>query len=149
MDGLVDVTREAGSHTYEYTPPGGGGGAPGEGFGDADLQPRPPTPPGDPISHTDIWPSGAIDAIARIDRAIERVSRGRAEMGATQNALKHTARNAGVSAENLARSESRIRDADIAEEVAELQRWQVLSQASISMMAEANKIPQMILSLLE
>lgn len=109
------------------------------------AQGRAPNPGGSAVVTR---PFGASDAIARIGRAIERVSRGRAELGATQNALEHAARTNGLSAENLSLSESRIRDADIAKEVTSLQRHQVLCQASLSMLAQANKVPETILSLL-
>ncbi|WP_040159330.1 flagellin [Mobilicoccus massiliensis] len=60
----------------------------------------------------------------------------------------HTARANGVAAENLAMSESRIRDADLAKEVAQMERWKLLCQSSISMLSEANKVPQTLLKLL-
>lgn len=147
LGGPIDLTRAAGSETViipAYQP---SGGSLGEDFGDADFVPRPPGPPQPERTVTTTWPSGAADAIARIDRAIERVSVGRAELGATQNAFDHTARSAGVAAENLTVAASRIRDADIAEEAARLQRWQVLCQASMSMLAEAHKIPQALAEL--
>ncbi|GAB48118.1 flagellin N-terminal helical domain-containing protein [Mobilicoccus pelagius] len=148
LGGPIDVTTEAGSEVVTWPPRPGGIAPDGEGFGSADYVPRvvPPSPGGSDVVTRS---SGAADAIARIDRAIERVSRGRAEMGATQNALQHAARSNGLAAENLALSESRIRDADIAKEVTSLQRHQVLCQASLSMLAQANKVPESILSLLK
>lgn len=115
------------------------------GFGNGDYIPESTV---DIPSSTTTWASGASDAIARIDRAIAIVSKGRADIGAQHNGFEHTIRNLGVSAENLSLSESRIRDADIAKEVTALQRHQVLCQASISMLAEANKVPQVLLRLL-
>lgn len=140
--GPIDITRQAGSEDYKYTSPGGSGY---EGFGDADLTPRPPST----VEGTRTWGSGADDAITRIDRAIAIVSEGRAEMGATQNALSHTINNVGVAGENLAISESRIRDADMAKEMTTMKKQQILLEASMSMLAQVNKVPQTVLSLLQ
>ncbi len=96
---------------------------------------------------TQSWGSGAQDAIGMIDRAIDIVSRGRAEIGAYQNRLEHTIRSASVGEENMAASESRIRDVDVAEEMAELTRSQILAQAGVSMLAQANQVPQSIMKL--
>lgn len=135
----IDVTREAGSSTSTYTVNG-----PKKGFGTADDRDNTTT-----ITTTTTWGSGGSEAIGQIDRAIAIVSRGRAEMGATENALDHTIRSVGVSAENLALSESRIRDADMAKEITELKRWEILIQASTQMLAQANAVPQTVLKLLQ
>ena len=82
------------------------------------------------------------------DRAIDIVSRGRGELGAAQNRLEHTVRNLGVGHENLAASESRIRDADMAQEMVRLTRGQILAQAGTAMLAQANQTPHSILKLL-
>lgn len=139
--GVVDVTREAGSSTHTYTT---GGGA-SRGFGTANDGVTPPRE----VTVTNTWRAGATDAITQIDRAIEIVSRGRAEMGATENGLEHTSRSLGVSAENLAMSQSRIRDADLAKEISEMQKWQIMSQAAMQMLAQANQVPQTVLKLLQ
>lgn len=139
LRGGIDVTREAGSHTDEYEI-----GGPKRGFGHADDRDDTQT-----VTRTYTWGSGASEAISEIDRAIAIVSRGRAEMGATENALDHTIRAVGVSAENLALSESRIRDADMAKEITELKRWEILIQASTQMLAQANTVPQTVLKLLQ
>jgi flagellin len=92
--------------------------------------------------------SGGTDAIATIDAAIKTVSTQRSELGAVQNRLEHTLNNLGVAVENLAASESRIRDTDMASEMVEFTRAQILSQAGTSMLSQANQAPQSVLSLL-
>lgn len=90
----------------------------------------------------------AVAALASLDAAIEAVSSQRAALGALQNRLQHTVANLGVSAENLAASESRIRDADMAREMTQFTRSQILQQAGVSMLAQANQAPQSVLKLL-
>ena len=92
--------------------------------------------------------AGAQDALAKIDSAIGKVSDQRAELGAIQNRLQHTIKNLGVSAENLAASESRIRDTDMAKEMTNFTRSQILQQAGVSMLAQANQSSQSVLKLL-
>ncbi len=92
--------------------------------------------------------SGGTTAIATIDQAITTVSTQRANLGAVQNRLEHTLNNLGVAVENLAASESRIRDTDMASEMVNFTRSQILSQAGTSMLAQANQAPQSVLSLL-
>ena len=88
------------------------------------------------------------NALASIDTAINTVSGLRANLGAVQNRLQHTVANLGVSAENLAASESRIRDTDMAKEMTSFTRSQILQQAGVSMLAQANQAPQSVLKLL-
>ena len=92
--------------------------------------------------------SGADAAITAIDLAIKTVSTVRAELGAKQNRLDHTIKNLNVAVENLSASESRIRDTDMAAEMTNFTRSQILSQAGTAMLAQANQIPQGVLSLL-
>ncbi|WP_196158115.1 flagellin [Reinekea sp. G2M2-21] len=91
---------------------------------------------------------GAQDAISAIDNALKTVSSQRAELGALQNRFESTTANLQITSENLAAANSRIRDADFAAETAELSRTQVLQQAGISILAQANQRPQQVLSLL-
>jgi flagellin len=91
---------------------------------------------------------GAQDAITAIDNALKTVSSQRAELGALQNRFESTSSNLQITSENLAAANSRIRDADFAAETAELSRTQVLQQAGISILAQANQLPQQVLSLL-
>ena len=90
----------------------------------------------------------ALNAITKVDAAIEKVSGERANLGAVQNRLEHTVKNLGVASENLAASESRIRDADMAKEMMSFTRSQILSQAGTAMLAQANQSSQGVLSLL-
>ena len=83
-----------------------------------------------------------------IDAAIKTVSEQRADLGAAQNRLEHTVNNLNVASENLAASESRIRDTDMAKEMMAFTRSQILSQAGTAMLAQANQAPQGVLSLL-
>jgi flagellin len=86
--------------------------------------------------------------IQQIDDAINNISAARATFGAVQNRLEHTIANLGSYQENLTASESRIRDADMAGEMVKFTKYQILQQASTSMLAQANQAPQSVLSLL-
>ncbi|WP_101525379.1 flagellin [Nocardioides houyundeii] len=93
---------------------------------------------------------GAID-IADSDTlqaAVSEVSKQRAELGAIQNRFEHTINNVNVTVENLSAAESRIRDTDMAEEMMNFTRSQILSQAGTAMLAQANQTGQGVLSLL-
>jgi flagellin len=91
---------------------------------------------------------GATEALTAIDNAIGQVASQRADLGATQNRLESTVSNLQVTSENLNAANSRIQDADFASETAELQRTNVLQQAGISVLAQANASGQQVLSLL-
>jgi len=91
--------------------------------------------------------SGASD-IEEIDTAINNVSAARATFGAVQNRLEHTVSNLASYQENLTASESRIRDADMASEMVQFTKLQILQQAGTSMLAQANQAPQSVLALL-
>ena len=92
--------------------------------------------------------SAANRAITQVDGAISRVSSERSKMGALQNRLEHTINNLSVAEENLTAAESRIRDVDMAKEMMEFTKWNILSQAGTAMLAQANQRPQMVLQLL-
>ncbi|MCY7799367.1 flagellin Hag [Bacillus haynesii] len=83
-----------------------------------------------------------------VDSAINQVSAQRAKLGAVQNRLEHTINNLGASSENLTAAESRIRDVDMAKEMSEFTKNNILSQASQAMLAQANQQPQNVLQLL-
>ncbi len=89
------------------------------------------------------------DTISQIDRAISWVANERSGLGAVQNRLEHTITNLGVAQENLSASESQIRDVDMAAEMTSFVRDQIMMQAGVSMLAQANSSPQMILNLLQ
>ena len=93
--------------------------------------------------------SGAQNALATIDSAIASVSRLRGDLGAAQNRLQSTINNLQASTENLSSANSRIRDADVAAETANLTRAQVLQQAGIAVLAQANVSSQAALQLLQ
>ncbi len=92
--------------------------------------------------------SGASVAITKIDDAIKTVSTTRANLGAFQNRFEHTVNNLNVAVENLSASESRIRDTDMAQEMTQFTRAQILSQAGTAMLAQANQSSQGVLQLL-
>ncbi len=92
--------------------------------------------------------AGADAAITNINNAIEQVSAERSKLGAIQNRLEHTINNLGTSAENLQAAESRIRDLDMAAEMMEFTKNNILQQAATAMLAQANMLPQSVLQLL-
>mgnify|MGYP002507923032 CR=1 FL=1 len=93
--------------------------------------------------------SGAQKATTTIDAAIKKVSEQRGKMGAIQNRLEHTIANLDTAAENTQNAESRIRDTDMAEEMVEYSKNNILAQAGQSMLAQANQSTQGVLSLLQ
>ncbi|MBV1817499.1 hypothetical protein KUA25_05420 [Bacteroidales bacterium MSK.15.36] len=92
--------------------------------------------------------SAAEGSITTINKAIEKVSTERSKLGAMQNRLEHTIKNLDTSAENLQAAESRIRDVDMAKEMMEFTKQNILQQASTAMLAQANSLPQGVLQLL-
>jgi flagellin len=92
--------------------------------------------------------SGSQTDIQQIDDAINNISAARATFGAVQNRLEHTVANLASYQENLTASESRIRDADMASEMVQFTKLQILQQAGTSMLSQANQAPQSVLSLL-
>lgn len=91
---------------------------------------------------------GAKSAITVVDKAISQVSSERAKLGAVQNRLEHTINNLNTSSENLTAAESRIRDTDMAKEMMEQTKNNILAQAAQAMLAQANQQPQGVLQLL-
>jgi flagellin len=92
--------------------------------------------------------AGAGNAVETINKAIETVSGERSKLGAFQNRLEHTINNLGTSSENLTAAESRIRDVDMAKEMMEQTKNNILAQAAQAMLAQANQQPQGVLQLL-
>ena len=90
----------------------------------------------------------ASDAITAIDAAIQTVSTTRASLGAFQNRFESVINNLQVATENLSASESRIRDTDMASEMVDFTKHQILLQAGTAMLGQANSIPQSILKLI-
>ncbi|MCR5046294.1 MAG: flagellin [Treponema sp.] len=93
-------------------------------------------------------PDDANRAIGTLDEALKKVNKQRADLGAYQNRLEKTVVGLDIGAENLQASESRIRDTDMASEMVEFTKDQVLSQAGTAMLAQANQQTQNVLSLL-
>jgi flagellin len=91
---------------------------------------------------------GSQTDIQQIDDAINNISDARATFGAIQNRLEHTVANLASYQENMTASESRIRDADMASEMVQFTKLQILQQAGTSMLSQANQAPQSVLSLL-
>jgi flagellin len=92
--------------------------------------------------------AAVVSDISTVDTAIAEISTLRGTFGAAQNRLEHTVNNLAVAAENLAASESRIRDLDVAAEMVNFTRAQILQQAGTAILAQANQAPQSVLSLL-
>lgn len=90
----------------------------------------------------------ANDAISRYTQAIDTVSQQRAQLGAIQNRFEATSSVLSVSVENLTASESRIRDTDMAQEMMEYAKYNILNQSGMAMIAQANALPQGVLQLL-
>ena len=101
----------------------------------------------DPGADPDVNAGTAV-VVGNIDIAIELVNTQRAQYGASQNRLEHTINNLGATAENLTAAESRIRDTDMAKEMMEFTKNNILQQAAQSMLYQANQQPQTVLSLL-
>jgi len=93
--------------------------------------------------------SNANDALLTLDFALQQVSGLRAELGAVQTRFESTFSNLSITSENLSAARSRIRDADFAAETAELTRSQILQQAGIAILSQANALPQNVLALLQ
>ena len=91
----------------------------------------------------------ANSSILTVNNALERVSEERANLGALQNRLEHTINNLRVSGENLQSAESRIRDADMANEMVSLNKDKIISQSGTAMLAQANAKSQSVLQLLQ
>jgi flagellin len=97
----------------------------------------------------EIKEAGKDNTITKIDDAIKQVSAQRADLGAAQNRLEHTINNLGTTQENLSEANSRIRDVDMAQEMMSFTKSNILSQAATSMLAQANAMPNSVLSLLQ
>ena len=92
--------------------------------------------------------TAAGNLITSLDTALGYISSSRATLGAAQNRLQHTIANLGTTSENLSASNSRIRDVDVATESSNMAKSQVLEQAGVSVLAQANQLPQLALKLL-
>ena len=105
---------------------------------------------GTAVSNIDVSSvSGANDALSSIDAALETINSTRATLGAVQNRFESVVSSLQERSENLSAARSRIQDADFAAETASLTRGQILQQAGVAMLAQANALPQNVLSLLQ
>jgi flagellin len=102
----------------------------------------------DVTTMTNGTPSGANDALKVIDSALANISNSRASLGAIQNRFSNTISNLQATSENLSSARSRIQDTDFAAETAKMTRGQILQQAGTAMLAQANSLPNGVLSLL-
>ncbi|MDH1253838.1 flagellin [Comamonas thiooxydans] len=91
---------------------------------------------------------GAWKALQTIDKAIDQVNSSRADLGALQTRFEKSVENIDIMTENISAARGRIVDADFAKETANLSRTQILQQAGTAMVAQANQLPQQVLSLL-
>ena len=87
-------------------------------------------------------------SLEAIDQAITSKDKNRAELGAMQNRLQATISNLEIQGENLQASESRISDVDVATEMTEYTKQQIITQSAVAMLSQANSLPQMALSLI-
>ncbi len=94
-------------------------------------------------------PDSANRAIGTLDEALKKINKQRADLGAYQNRLEYTITGLDIGAENLQAAESRIRDTDMAEEMVDFTKNQVLQQSGMAMLAQANQSTQSVLSLLQ
>ncbi|WP_373471075.1 flagellin N-terminal helical domain-containing protein [Carnobacterium alterfunditum] len=101
------------------------------------------------IDGIDVVNGNTDELLGKLDDAISSVSSQRANLGAVQNRLDHTVSNLATTKENLSEANSRITDVDMAEEMMSFTKSNILSQASTSMLAQANQMPQSVLSLLQ
>ncbi|MFS4549230.1 flagellin [Comamonas resistens] len=92
--------------------------------------------------------AGAWEALKRIDSAIDKVNTARGQLGAAQTRFEKATENIDIQSENITAARGRITDADFAKETANLSRTQILQQAGTAMVAQANQLPQQVLSLL-
>jgi flagellin len=101
------------------------------------------------VDGVDVTASDTATNLTAIDDALKSVTTFRGQLGAAQNTFEHTINNLNVAVENLSASESRIRDTDMASEMVDFTRSQILSQAGTAMLAQANQSSQGVLKLLQ
>jgi len=100
------------------------------------------------VTAKDFTGLSSTSSVSDIDKAIKTINNARATYGSMQNRLESTVRNLKTTAENLQAAESRIRDTDMAEEMSTFTKYNILVQAGTAMLAQANMLPQNVLSLL-
>ena len=93
--------------------------------------------------------ASALQSISKLDTALKKIGNRRASLGALSNRLEGAGTNLAISIENYSSTESRIRNTDVAKESAEMTKNQILQQASVSILSQANQAPQLALKLLQ
>ncbi|MFD1451271.1 MULTISPECIES: flagellin Hag [Oceanobacillus] len=141
LDGSYEGTLQIGANESQSLELTINSGEESKGFNSEDLE----------VNSIDVSAEGFEHdtELAKVDAAIAKVSSARSNLGANQNRLEHTINNLGTSSENLTAAESRIRDVDMAKEMMEFTKNNILSQAAQSMLAQANQVPQGVLQLLQ
>ena len=137
FNGVADLGASAGTRRSRSAPNAG------ETLDDHDDRPSPTVDGGDSTDAADATPRSAA-----IDTALDTITGDRATFGAAQNRFEYAISQPAVAAENQAAARGRIMDADFAAETANLSRAQILQQAGIAMVAQANALPQSVLTLL-
>ena len=145
LDGSYDANFQVGANTGDQLGVKIDNGTATKGFSSTDLGVNSDTLTGATVA---AGVTAAQTALTNVDAAIKVVSTSRATLGATQNRLEHKINNLNVAVENLSASESRIRDTDMAAEMVNFTRSNILSQAGTAMLAQANQAPQGVLQLL-
>jgi flagellin len=145
LDGTYSSNLQIGANTGDQLALAIDNGTATKGFNSTDLGVN-----GDALTGATVAAgvTAAQTALTHIDAAITTVSTSRATLGAVQNRLEHKINNLNVAVENVSASESRIRDTDMASEMMNFTRSQILSQAGTAMLAQANSAPQSVLKLL-
>ncbi|MFA7592162.1 MAG: flagellin [Thiohalobacteraceae bacterium] len=150
--GVATVGTSGGSVSLSYKAPSGvtGDFAFTTGFNAGDFSTQTIATTGTAISAVDIsTAAGANTAMNAVDAALDSINSSRADLGALQNRFEAVVSNIGITSENLSAARSRIMDADFAAETAEMTRAQILQQAGVAMVSQANSQPQLALSLLQ
>jgi flagellin len=150
--GLAAAGTSGGSLTLSYKAPSDvtGNFVFTTGFQAGDFSDQAIATTGTAISAIDIsTAAGANTAMNAVDAALDSINSSRADLGALQNRFEAVVSNIGITAENLTAARSRIKDADFAAETAEMTRAQILQQAGVAMVSQANSLPQLALSLLQ
>ena len=145
LDGSYDANFQVGANTGDQLGVKIDNGTATKGFSSTDLGVNSDTLTGATVA---AGVTAAQTALTNVDAAIKVVSTSRATLGATQNRLEHKINNLNVAVENLSASERRTRDTDMAAEMVNFSRSNILSQAGTAMPAQANQAPQGVLQLL-
>ncbi|RYV02497.1 flagellin [Shewanella sp. OPT22] len=146
---IANSADDSVASSFAITGTGDAGGAAGAVGGATDITVLANTNNSSSVQSINISTAGgAQSAIETIDAAIAQIDGSRSDLGAVQNRMSHTINNLGNISNNVADARSRVQDVDFAKETANLTKTQILSQTSSAMLAQANQLPQVALSLL-